>query len=75
MLPVFDTTSGLPHTQINLAHRTGVPDRDTPGLASTAEAATLQLEFRYLSFLTGKDVYWQKVEKVGYISYQAACCS
>jgi len=41
-----------------------VPDRDNNGLVSTAEAATLQLEFRYLSHLTGEDTYWEKVEEV-----------
>jgi endoplasmic reticulum Man9GlcNAc2 1,2-alpha-mannosidase len=33
-------------------------------LISTAEAATLQLEFKYLAELTGNEVYWEKVENV-----------
>ena len=33
-------------------------------MASLAEAGTLQLEFKYLSHLTGNPVYWDKVEKV-----------
>lgn len=49
---------------VNLGKREGVPDRDNNGLVSTAEAATLQLEFRYLSFLTDEDVYWKKAERV-----------
>jgi hypothetical protein len=49
---------------VNLAQRKGIPDEALPMLVSTAEAATLQLEFRYLSFLTGKDDYWEKVERV-----------
>ncbi|EIM83275.1 glycoside hydrolase [Stereum hirsutum FP-91666 SS1] len=64
ILPVFETESGLPLSMVNLGKREGVPDRDNNGLVSTAEAATLQLEFRYLSFLTDEDVYWKKAERV-----------
>lgn len=64
ILPVFDTPSGIPLSSVNLQRQEGVPDRDNNGLASTAEAATLQLEFRYLSYLTGEDTYWEKVEEV-----------
>lgn len=49
---------------INLALRKGIRDSDYPSLVSTAEAATLQLEFRYLSLLTENDEYWQKAETV-----------
>lgn len=63
-LPVFETPTGLPLSSVNLQRREGVPDRDNNGLVSTAEAATLQLEFRYLSHLTGEDTYWEKVEEV-----------
>ena len=41
---------------------------DLPGLVSVAEAGTLQLEFKYLSYLTGNDVYWRNVEKVRWFS-------
>lgn len=64
ILPAFDTPSGLPQTMINLATGEAVANKEFPGLVSTAEVATLQLEFRYLSHLTGKEVYWQKVENV-----------
>lgn len=64
ILPVFDTPSGLPLTSVNLAQRTGIPDRDSNGWVSTAEVATLQLEFKYLSLLTDDDTYWKAVEKV-----------
>jgi endoplasmic reticulum Man9GlcNAc2 1,2-alpha-mannosidase len=64
MLPVFDTPSGLPLTKVNLKQRRGMPDEYFPLFISTAEAATLQLEFRYLSWLTDDDVYWEKVEHV-----------
>ena len=49
---------------VNLHLRKGVDDPDNPGLVSTAEAATIQLEFRYLSFLTDNDRYWEVVELV-----------
>lgn len=64
MLPVFETPKGLPLSSVNLQRQEGVSDRDNNGLVSTAEAATLQLEFRYLSHLTGEDIYWEKVEEV-----------
>ena len=51
---------------VNLRLREGVDDPDTPNLVSTAEAATIQLEFRYLSFLTDNDNYWDAVERVGF---------
>ncbi|BGP38422.1 mannosyl-oligosaccharide alpha-1,2-mannosidase [Rhodotorula kratochvilovae] len=64
ILPAFDTPSGLPLSFINLAKREGIPDMDNRAMTSVAEAGTLQLEFKYLSQLTGNPVYWQKVEKV-----------
>ncbi len=64
MLPVFDTPSGLPHPMVNLQRREGVWAEDNK-LVSTAEASTLQLEFRYLSELTDDDIYWKKAERVG----------
>ena len=66
MLPAFNTPSGLPSTMINLQLREGVDD--PKGLVSTAEAATIQLEFRYLSFLTDDDSYWDAVERVGILN-------
>jgi uncharacterized protein YyaL (SSP411 family) len=64
IIPVFNTSSGLPFSMVNLHLRKGVDDPNAPGLASTAEAATLQLEFRYLSFLTDNDQYWEAAERV-----------
>ena len=54
---------------VNLHLRKGVDDPDNPGLVSTAEAATLQLEFRYLSFLSDNDRYWEAVELVRILLY------
>lgn len=50
---------------VNLAKRAGVSDVDNRGFVSTAEASTLQLEFKYLSLLTDEETYWEKAEKVG----------
>ncbi|KAF5346120.1 hypothetical protein D9758_009958 [Tetrapyrgos nigripes] len=64
ILPVFDTESGLPWPQVNLAERKGVPNTGYAMMVSTAEVSTLQLEFRYISHLTGNEEYWEKVEDV-----------
>ncbi|KAG2358723.1 hypothetical protein BDR07DRAFT_1489089 [Suillus spraguei] len=64
ILPVFETESGLPLSLINLALREGVPDIHSSGYISTAEASTLQLEFRYLAYLTDEDIFWEKAENV-----------
>ena len=64
LLPAFDTPTGIPLSSVDLSTREGISDRNNNGWASTAEATTLQLEFRYLSFLTDEDDYWRKVEKV-----------
>ncbi|KAG6860344.1 hypothetical protein C0995_012457 [Termitomyces sp. Mi166 len=64
ILPAFETPIGLPLPMVNLGKRKGVFDKDLRGLVSTAEVATLQLEFRYLSHLTENDVYWRRVENV-----------
>ncbi|KDQ15690.1 glycoside hydrolase family 47 protein [Botryobasidium botryosum FD-172 SS1] len=63
MMPAFDTPSGLPHAMFNAARRVAVPDTDNQNLISTAEAGTVQLEFKYLSHLTGNPLYWEKTEK------------
>ena len=74
MLPAFDTPTGIPLSMVNLGRREGVPDRDNNGLSSTAEATTLQLEFKYLSHLTDNDVYWKAAEqvRVSFLHYSAS---
>ncbi|WWC93648.1 hypothetical protein V866_000483 [Kwoniella sp. B9012] len=67
LLGAFSSPSGLPWSGINLATRDGIPDRDNQGVASLAEAASLQLELKYLSHLTGDYVYWKKAERVSEI--------
>ncbi|KAK0202740.1 glycoside hydrolase, partial [Desarmillaria ectypa] len=71
ILPAFDTPTGLPLPMINLAKRIGVRDQWAPDQISTAEAATLQLEFKYLAQLTKKNIYWSKVENVMSVIYKS----
>lgn len=64
MLPAFNTPSGLPLSSINLETRVGIPDQWHQNSISTAEATTLQLEFRDLAQLTKNATYWHKAEHV-----------
>lgn len=64
LLGAFSSPTGLPYSGVNLHTRQGVPDRDNQGLVSLAEAATLQLELKYLSHLTGDNIYWRTAERV-----------
>lgn len=64
LLGAFDTNSGVPLASVNLKTLKGIPSHDDDGASSTAEAGSLQLEFKYLAMLMGEKIYWQKVEKV-----------
>ncbi|KAL3417264.1 glycosyl hydrolase family 47 protein [Phlyctema vagabunda] len=64
LMGAFDSPSGVPYASVNLKTLAGVPSHDDGGASSTAEAATLQLEFKYLTKLTGENFYWQKAENV-----------
>ncbi|KAG0346822.1 hypothetical protein BG004_000743 [Podila humilis] len=58
-----DSPTDIPFASVHLADGRGVAGHDQ-GLSSTAEVATVQLEFKYLSYLTGDDKYWKAAEKV-----------
>lgn len=64
LLGAFESSSGLPYASVNLHSGQGIKSHADSGASSTAEVATLQLEFKYLSKLTGEPLYWEKVEKV-----------
>ncbi|KAJ0340436.1 hypothetical protein COL922a_003458 [Colletotrichum nupharicola] len=64
LLVAFDGNSGIPYASVNIGQRKGIPSHADGGSSSTAEAATVQLEMKYLSHLTGNDVYWKKAEHV-----------
>lgn len=64
LLGAFESKSGVPYASINLNTSTGIPSHADNGASSTAEATTVQLEFKYLAKLTGEAEYWRVVEKV-----------
>ena len=64
LLGAFDTDSGVPYASVNLQTLKGKPPPIDGGASSTAEAASLQLEFKYLAMLMGEKTYWDKAEKV-----------
>lgn len=64
LLGAYDSPSGIPYAMVNLVSGNGVRSYADGGASSTAEAATLQLEMKYLAHITGNEVYWRKAEKV-----------
>lgn len=64
LLSAFESPSGIPFASVNLGKLQGIPSHADGGASSTAEATSLQLEFKYLAKLTGEKYYWDKVEKV-----------
>lgn len=64
LLGAFNSESGVPYASVNLKTMKGVPSHVDGGASSTAEAASLQLEFKFLAKLTGEKNYWDKAEKV-----------
>jgi len=60
----FESPSGIPFASFNLKTLQGIVSHDDGGASSTAEAATLQLELKYLTKLTGETFYWEKAENV-----------
>lgn len=67
LLPAFNTASGIPYEKVNL--QTGRSNNYGP--SSTAEVGTLQLEFKYLAYLSNNSTYWDVVEKVMSVLYNA----
>jgi len=64
LLGAYDSPSGIPYASVNLNTSVGATSHLDAGASSTAEAATLQLEMKYLAKLTGELLYWQKAENV-----------
>ncbi|KAL2134542.1 hypothetical protein VTI74DRAFT_11514 [Chaetomium olivicolor] len=63
LLSAYESRSGIPYANVHLARKVGIPSHDGV-YSSMAEAATVQLEKKYLSHLTGDERYWRKAEKV-----------
>ena len=62
LMIAFDTNSHIPLSSINLRLGKAIP---APwGGSSTAEATTLQMEFKYLTYLTKNPKYWNAAQKV-----------
>lgn len=64
VLGSYESKTGIPYASVNLATRQGLPSRDDDGASSTSEAATVQLEMKYLAQLTGEKNYWDKAERI-----------
>jgi hypothetical protein len=64
LMSAFKSDSGIPYASVNLHTYEGVVSHADGGASSTAEAATLQLELKYLTKLTGETEYWKSAEKV-----------
>ncbi|KAF9923794.1 mannosyl-oligosaccharide alpha-1,2-mannosidase [Linnemannia zychae] len=63
LMGAFKTPSGIPFASVHLKEGRGVPGHEG-GISSTSEVSTLQLEFKYLSYITGDDKYWRVAEDV-----------
>ncbi|KAI9818142.1 MAG: mannosyl-oligosaccharide alpha-1,2-mannosidase [Pycnora praestabilis] len=64
LLGAYDSPTGVPYASVNLKTLQGITSHDDGGASSTAEAASLQLEMKYLAKLTGEKNYWDKAERV-----------
>lgn len=64
LLAAYDSRSGIPYPSVHLGKRKGLSSHFERGASSMAEASTVQLEMKYLSYLTNNETYWRKAERV-----------
>jgi mannosyl-oligosaccharide alpha-1,2-mannosidase len=64
LLSAYESRSGIPYASVHLGRKAGLPSHADGGSSSMAEAASVQLEMKYLSHLTGDERYWRRAEKV-----------
>ncbi|KAJ4301095.1 mannosyl-oligosaccharide alpha-1,2-mannosidase [Kalmusia sp. IMI 367209] len=64
LMGAFESPSGVPWASVILKSGEGKASHADGGASSTAEATTLQLELKYLAYLTGEGHFWEKAEKV-----------
>ncbi|KAG7919879.1 hypothetical protein KL927_000559 [Ogataea polymorpha] len=64
LLGAFGSKKGIPYASVNLKSGQGIPSHVDRGASSTAEATSVQLEFKYLAQLTGEELYWRAAEQV-----------
>ncbi|KAE8353759.1 glycoside hydrolase [Aspergillus coremiiformis] len=62
LLGAYESKSGIPYASVNIGTREGLLSHADGGASSTAEATTVQLEMKYLAYLTGNEAYWRKAE-------------
>ncbi|KAI5955594.1 MNS1 [Candida jiufengensis] len=60
----YKSPTGIPYSSVNLKTGIGIKNHVDNGASSTAEAATVQLELRYLAKLTGEIEWWEISEKI-----------
>ncbi|KAL4938945.1 glycoside hydrolase [Aspergillus oleicola] len=56
----IDLADRIPYASVHLSTRQDLPSHADAGASSTAEAATVQLEIKYMSNITGEEEYWRK---------------
>ncbi|XP_059056617.1 mannosyl-oligosaccharide alpha-1,2-mannosidase IA [Achroia grisella] len=64
LLPAFESPTGLPHALINPSTKASRQYHWAGPNSILSEVGTLHLEFTYLSEVTGRDVYKQKVDRI-----------
>ncbi|XP_053603414.1 mannosyl-oligosaccharide alpha-1,2-mannosidase IA isoform X1 [Plodia interpunctella] len=64
LLPAFETPTGLPYALINPSTKVSRQYHWAGPNSILSEVGTLHLEFTYLSDVTGKEVYRQKVDRI-----------
>ncbi|CAG8533054.1 5518_t:CDS:2 [Diversispora eburnea] len=64
LIGAFESQTGIPYASVNLATRKGKVAHFGGGASSTSEITTLQLEFKYLSYISKEYKYWTKVEEI-----------
>jgi len=64
LLYAFNSHTGLPYGLVNLKSHNGMNQRWSPGSHILAEIGTVQLEFKYLSEVSGDPKYAEKSNKV-----------
>lgn len=66
LMPCFDSPSGIPFSDVNLARSTAHSPKWSPD-SSTSEVTTIQLEFRDLARSTGTQRFAQVVDRINEI--------
>ena len=64
LMGAFNSPTAIPFASVNLHTREGIRAHFSGGASSTSEVTTLQLEFAYLSSLTGDDRYRRAADAV-----------